>query len=125
MSKVQENAAYQQYREIGKEELNLPEFEVDEGNNAQIYIGEVYCRVKWLHDGSIMHRKSTDLVPRPVADFVTGTTVAVEATVATYDFTGSDGTRLIGPDIPWALEKSIGSVRMRIETTLRLRPKYS
>jgi hypothetical protein len=44
-----------------------------------------------------MHRKSTDLVPRPVADFVTtGTTVAVEATVATYDFTGSDGTHRSG-----------------------------
>jgi hypothetical protein len=49
-----------------------------------------------LHDGSIMDRKSTDLVPRHVADFVTGAIVAIEATVATYDFTGSDGSHRSG-----------------------------
>jgi hypothetical protein len=49
-----------------------------------------------LHDGSIMHQKSTALVPHPEADFMVGATVAVEATVATYDFTSNDGIHRFG-----------------------------
>ena len=49
-----------------------------------------------LHDGSIMHRDSTALVSRPAADFTAGATVAVEATIATYDFTSSDGVHRFG-----------------------------
>ena len=62
-----------------------------------------------LHDGSIMHQKSTGLVPRPVADFMAGATVAVEATVATYDFTSSDGSHRFGyslslREVYWLME---------------------
>jgi len=62
-----------------------------------------------LHDGSIMHRKSAELVPRPAADFLAGATVAVEATVATYDFTSSDGFHRFGyslglREVYWLIE---------------------
>jgi len=43
-----------------------------------------------------MHRNSTALVSRPAADFTVGATVAVEATIATYDFTSSDGIHRFG-----------------------------
>jgi len=47
MSKVRANPAYQEYKVAGNSKvLNLPNFEVDEQNNVQIHIGELYCRVK-------------------------------------------------------------------------------
>src|ERR1700743_2141644 len=46
-----------------------------------------------LHDGSGMHKDNAALVPRPAEDLTTGATVAVEATVATYDFISKDGVR--------------------------------
>src|ERR1700727_1295513 len=51
-----------------------------------------HCHIRFSHSPL----KSTDLVPRHVADFVTGAIVAIEATVATYDFTGSDGSHRSG-----------------------------
>jgi hypothetical protein len=69
-----------------------------------------------LHDGSVMHPRSTELVPRPVADFIAGATVAVEATVATYDFTSSDGSRRFGyslslREVYWLVESGEDDVQ--------------
>jgi hypothetical protein len=49
-----------------------------------------------LHNGSGMHKDSTTLIPYPAHEFTDRTTVAVEATVATYDFTNVDGIRRFG-----------------------------
>jgi hypothetical protein len=49
-----------------------------------------------LYDGSAMHKDNTALVPRVAGDFTAGMTVAVEATVATYDFISNDWVHTVG-----------------------------
>ena len=49
-----------------------------------------------LHNGSGMHKDHTALIPHPAGEFTEGATVAVEATVATYNFTNEDGIRRFG-----------------------------
>jgi hypothetical protein len=49
-----------------------------------------------LHDGRPMHADSAALMPYPAHKFTEGTTVAVEATVATYNFKNDDGYRKFG-----------------------------
>jgi hypothetical protein len=49
-----------------------------------------------LHNGSGMHKDSTTLISHPAHEFTEGATVAVEATVATYDFANGDGIRRFG-----------------------------
>lgn len=49
-----------------------------------------------LHDGRMLHKNNTALVPRAAGDFTAGITVAVKATVATYDFVSNDGVHRSG-----------------------------
>jgi len=49
-----------------------------------------------LHNGSAMHKGNTTLKPHPAHEFTEGVTVAVEATVATYDFSNEEGDRKFG-----------------------------
>ena len=49
-----------------------------------------------LHDGRGMHKEGTTLISHPAQEFTEGTTVAVEATVATYDFSNEDDVRRFG-----------------------------
>ena len=49
-----------------------------------------------LHDGRPMHADSVTFIPYPAHEFTEGTTVAVEATVATYNFKNQDGIRRFG-----------------------------
>jgi hypothetical protein len=48
------------------------------------------------YDGRPMHAENVTLIPYPAHKFTEGTTVAVEATVSTYNFKNNDGIHRFG-----------------------------
>ncbi|KAJ5907037.1 uncharacterized protein N7473_003953 [Penicillium subrubescens] len=51
MSQVKKHSAYQRYRLLSKDDLELPNLLLNENGNGELFIGEVYCRVQGCTNG--------------------------------------------------------------------------